>query len=373
MKYTLFAFILLFLFSCESAEDNKLGEEEIPSDEISLSYDKVESAGIETGLLSEIPLSEKIYCKGRLTAKPNNRVKYSSPLEGFVKRIFIQNGKFVKKGALLLSLEHPDFIELQKDYLIAESNLKFLEKEYARQKTLFESKAGKRKEYEKISSEYENAKAEYAALKAHLRMLKFNTDKLNSDNIRSSVNLYAPISGNINEINIALGQHVGTEDVLFEIINNNDFFLELNVFERDVQRIHIGQKLSFNFSMSAGIDSMYVAEIVSVGNYIDPLSKTFTVHALPKKQIEGMRHGIFINAEIHMNDEKLLALPDEAIISEGEKSFIFIVEDDTRYIRTEVQTGIRSDDYTQILNPELKDKTIVLKGANYINAEGEEE
>jgi cobalt-zinc-cadmium efflux system membrane fusion protein len=290
-----------------------------------------------------------------------------------VKRIFIQNGKFVKKGALLLSLEHPDFIELQKDYLIAESNLKFLEKEYARQKTLFESKAGKRKEYEKISSEYENAKAEYAALKAHLRMLKFNTDKLNSDNIRSSVNLYAPISGNINEINIALGQHVGTEDVLFEIINNNDFFLELNVLKEMFKEYTLVKNSVLIFQCQPELTVCMWLKLYQSGIILIPLSKTFTVHALPKKQIEGMRHGIFINAEIHMNDEKLLALPDEAIISEGEKSFIFIVEDDTRYIRTEVQTGIRSDDYTQILNPELKDKTIVLKGANYINAEGEEE
>ena len=95
--------------------------------------------------------------------------------------------------------------------------------------------------------------AEFWSLKAELKFLNLNPEKITAENINGSVYVYAPISGNINELNIAVGQFVSSDDVLFELINNNDFYLELNVFERDIHKIEIGQKVKYSCSVKESI------------------------------------------------------------------------------------------------------------------------
>lgn len=373
MKYFLYVFALFMLFSCKNENDK---ENEVPamlSNRIVLSESKKNMAGIETGKLQSKKISEKIYCKGKILAKPQNRVKYSSPVEGFIKRIYIQNGKKVNRGSLLVTLEHPRYISMQKEFLQIKSSLEFLEQEFERQRILFESNAGKKKDFQKTKAEFEQAKAEYSALRLELKMININPDKLSFDNITSTVNLYSPISGNINEVDISIGQYVNHETVLFEIINNNDFYIELDVFERDVHKIMVGQLLTYDCSIPESKDSIHIAEIISVGNYIDPVTKTFKVHAKPMAYQAGMRHGIYINAQIKLSNTSVNVLPDEAVISKGEDNFIFIIESDSVFIKKPVQIGIQVDGFTEILDKDLFDKTIVLKGANYINAESESE
>lgn len=373
MKHIIYVFILLILFSCEDKKEEVSESSVQVADKIILSAEKIDLAGIVTGKLQSKKISEKIYCKGRIMAKPQNRVKYSAPVEGYIKRIFIQNGKKVNRGSLLITLEHPNFISLQKDFLKVRSNLEYLEQEFERQRVLNESNAGKKKDFQKIKSEYEQAKVEFSAFKLELRMININPDKLNFENIRSTVNLYAPISGNVNEVNISIGQYVNNQNVLFEIINNDDFYIELDVFERDIHKITINQKLTYDCSIPESRDSIHTAEIVSVGNYIDPVTKTFKVHAKPLKFEPGMRHGIFINAQINLSEASVNVVPDEAVIREGENTYIFTFENDSVFIKKLVQTGIQTDGFTEILNDDLSDKLIVLQGANYIKADSESE
>jgi len=373
MKYFYTLLILSFLFSCQKQETNEENEKNPEKNIISFSKEKVKLADIETGKLLTKHISEKIHCKGKIIAKPQNRYKYSAKISGYIKKIHILNGQSIKKGHLLLSLEDPSYIETQKDYLKIKSKTEFLKKEFERQKTLSENNAGTGKIYEKSKTEYEQSLADFEAIKLTLKMININPDKLNTNNIRSIINLYAPIKGNINELNISTGQYVKPEDVLLEIINNEDFLIELNVFEKDIHKIQIGQLLYYDCSISGSKDSMHTAEIISIGNYVDPETKTFKVQAAPKENYNGMRHGIFVNAQINLSENKLKVLPDEAVFFDDGISYAYIAENDTVFYKQEVNTGISENGFTEIKNSELFEKTFIIKGANYIKAEFEKE
>jgi len=159
-----------------------------------------------------------------------------------------------------------------------------------------------------------------------------------------------------------------------QIINNKDFQIELQVFERDIHNITLNQKIDFDCTIPESKKEKPYARIIQIGNRVDPQTKTFKVLAKPEKCYQRMRHGILVNALIHLNDQDLQVLPEQAIISRmGESDFIFLVQSDTIYQKKEVQTGLHDQGFVEIKTQELLGKTVVTKGANYIAAEMESE
>lgn len=368
MKQILFITFLLLLYSCNS--DNIIVEEKKDNpDQISFTRDKTDLAQIKTATIKERPVAEQISCTGRIIAKPQNRAKISLPYAGYVKTINIQEGQFVKKNKVMLTLEHPDFIEAQKLYLQSKSELEMMKKEYERQKTLQNNGAGTGKVYEKAVAEYEQLKIEVQALKLKLNLVNINTDLIEKGTLISSIPVIAPIDGIINELNVSIGQFIQPEEVMMEIIGDKGFQFSLQVFEKDINRVDIGQKVIIDCNMPESLHTSHFGHVTSIGNFVDDMSKTFTVIAEPDEQYPGMRHGIFINSIIHLEEELKPVLPETAIAEDGDKTYVFIATTDTSFIRQYVKTGIGEFGYIIILEPDLKGKNVVVEGANYLKAE----
>jgi cobalt-zinc-cadmium efflux system membrane fusion protein len=205
MKNIIFTVALLIIFSCgnKKVENEKVSE--VKSEKITFTKDQIALAGIETGVLELKPVSAKIMCKGRVEAMPESRAKISVPMSGYISKILVHNGSLVAKGQAILVLQHPDYIELQKKYLQAKSKFEFLEKDYHRQKSLADQNAGTGKIFEKTKSDYEELKIEISALKLQLKMLNINSENLTSENIKSEITVFSPLTGNVNEVWITLG------------------------------------------------------------------------------------------------------------------------------------------------------------------------
>lgn len=360
---------LFFFAACGADETEQAEEENVPGTEISFSRQQVQVAGIETGEIQNKNLSAKIDCKGKIEALPQNRAKISVPKAGYVKQIFVNNGQNVRKGKALLSLQHPAYIDVQKNYLQAKSRLAYIEKEYERQKVLAQNNAGTGKVLEKTKAEYEEMRTELMALKLQLQLLNIEAEKLNVENIRSTITIFAPISGNINEILITTGQYVEPQEMLFEIINNSESNIDLQVFERDIHKIAVGQKVTYECNIPESKDSVHWAEIVDIGNQVDEITKTFRVHAKPKACHTGMRHGIYVNAQILLSGREVPVVPEEALVQEGDEYFLFVAKNDTLFEKHDVETGLREGGFVEIKNRDLAGKKIVIQGANYIIAE----
>lgn len=370
MKKYIFLSLIVFLFSCGESKQN---EDDVidnnPANQLILTNEQIELAGIETGKIEEKEISAKISCKGQIQATPQNRAKVSVPMEGYVKNIYVQNGQIINKGVAIATLQHPSYIELQKNYLQAKSKFDYMKLEYERQKTLFEQNASTSKIFEKTKSDYEELKSEVEAYKLQLQLISINAEKLTSENIRSTITVYAPITGNINQINISVGEFVSPDDVLFEMIGNNEFLLELQVFERDIQDISIGQTVVFTCSNSNSANITHSADIIYIGNFVDEATKTFKVQAKPRECSKEMRHGMYLNAEITLDNKPAFVLPETAIIQEGESYFIF-PENNGVFSKAKIEIGRKDNGLVEIINAEkFLDQNITTIGTNYVYAE----
>ena len=163
-------FICFILFACASkSEKNKDGSmtkaESINSNEVTLSEEQFKSLGIELGSPQMRSISGSIKANGMLDVPPQNLVTISAPLGGFVKNTELLQGMKVKKGQTVVVMEHPDYIQLQEDYLTTKNQLEFLELEYQRQEELAKENVNAAKALQQAKSNYFGVKAKAQGLR----------------------------------------------------------------------------------------------------------------------------------------------------------------------------------------------------------------
>jgi membrane fusion protein, heavy metal efflux system len=151
-------------------------------------------------------------------------------LVGYVKRNPLLVGDAVKKGQALITLENPEYIEIQQEYLEVAEQLKFLKADFERQETLFEEQVTSEKRFLQAESEYRRNLAMFNGLKQKLQMLNINPAAVEQGKITSEITIYAPISGSITAVDVSKGTFVGPQDRIMEIVEKEHMHLELNSF-----------------------------------------------------------------------------------------------------------------------------------------------
>ena len=191
--YVLLAFLLL---GCKEGAE-KQGQdapEAIKEGQVLISKRQFESNNMELGSLKRMAFPEVIRVTGSIDVPPENRVIISAVYGGFVKKISLLEGDPVRKGQVVITLENPEFLQLQQGYLEIREQIPYLKSEYERQQTLFEEKISSEKVFLKARSDYLTAMAQKKSLEAQLTMLGIQPAELDAGGLRSVISMRTPIS-----------------------------------------------------------------------------------------------------------------------------------------------------------------------------------
>lgn len=318
--------LLLFLSACSSTKKEKAKteiEEHHDETSVELTLDQYKVAGIEIGALEVRSLSGTIRVNGKLDVPPQQMMSISVPMGGFLKKTDLLQGSYVRKGQLIATLENQDYIDLQQNYLETESKLEFATSDYQRQRDLQQANANSQKTLQQAKTNFQSLKAQRDALAQKLRMINISPDKIESSGIRSTINLYAPISGYVTEVNANLGKFVSPSEVLFEIVDTQHLHAELTVYEKDVPQLKIGQKVRFTLANETKERS---ATVYLIGREISK-DRTVQVHCHIDREDKEMIPGMFLTAFVESSGRVVPSLPDKAIVNYEGKDFIFLVAD----------------------------------------------
>lgn len=322
----------IILIACNSKPvENKPAE--IPKEElvtfVELTKEQFESVGIQLGKLEKQDLTESIKASGHLEVPPQNKAQVSTFIGAVVKSILVLEGSKVQKGQTLAILEHPDFIKLQEEYITAKSNFSYLEKDYTRQKELSEQNAGTGKIFQKAETDYNTGKARLNSLESQLKMLSVNLNELSKGNITSSIVLKAPISGYIGHINANTGAYAEPNRMLFEIIDNSQIHCDLLIYEKDIFKVKVGQKIHFTITNMPEHQGEHEGkaiegEIFGINKSFENNSKAISVHALIKNENHELIPGMYVSAFIDIGKNKTTVVPNDAVFTTYGKEYIFI-------------------------------------------------
>ena len=391
----------LLLISCGNKENKSQEEEQKVTTEepeptiASLTAEQIKTVAIQYGSMEQKQLMATLKANGALRVPNNNKANVTSFYGGVVKSITVQLGDFVKKGQVIATIANPQFIQLQEEYLSTSSKIIFAEQEVARQKELNEGNAGALKNYQSANAELKAMRTRRASLQQQIQLMGINPNSLNNGNLRSALSVTSPISGTVSNVFSKIGSYVDVSSPVAEIVDNSQLHLDLNVFEKDLPMLKVGQIIHFTLTNNAVNE--YDAKIYSIGTSFENDSKSIPVHATVTGNKSGLIDGMNISAIVSLNNVTTNAVPNDAIVSAEGKDYIFVVTNkqpkvekteegeaakeaetkgkeqeskNTNFEKIEVVKGVSSMGYTAITL--VKDiptnAKIVTKGAFFVNA-----
>ena len=352
---------VLFLISC----GNKKSEEETTNtvtgkNSTTLTDGQIKNAGIQTGKIEQKEISAIMKLNGKIDVPPQNLVSISVPMGGYLKNTKLLEGMFVTKGQVLCVVEDQQYIQLQEDYLLAKAKIGYVKAEFERQKELNQSKASSDKVYQLAQAEYSSLSVMVQSYGEKLKFAGINPNNVSAKSISKSINVYSPISGYISKVNVNTGKYVNPSDILFEIVNPSDIHLALTVFEKDINKLAVGQSLIAYTNTIP--EKKYPCKIILIGKDFSE-NRSTEMHCHFNNYDKILLPGMYMNAEIEVKSQQSNVLPSDAIVSYENKNYVFLAKGNKQFEMKEVTTGNSENGFTEIISNDLNEASIVIKGA----------
>ena len=402
--------VLIFTFSACKNDKQKEGqateakatekaeaphEEETPTI-ATLTEEQIKTVGIQLGVIEQKELTATIRANGLLKVPNNNKANATSLYGGVIKTLNVQIGDYVKKGQVIATIANPQFIQLQEEYLSTASRITFAEQELSRQKELFEGNAGAKKNLQSATAELNSLRTRRASLQQQIQLMGINPGSVSNGNLKSALVVTSPLNGTVSNVFAKIGSYVDVSSPVIEIVDNSSLHLDLNVFEKDLPMLKVGQTIHFRITNNAVED--YNAKIFAIGSSFENESKTIAAHAVVQGNKTGLIDGMNVTAIVSLNNVTTPAVPNDAIVNADGKYYVFVQTDkkaeehheegekegshkeseeehkedksSKNFEKVEVLKGVSDMGYTAVtfVNEIPADAKIVVKGAFFVNA-----
>ncbi|MBC7892969.1 MAG: efflux RND transporter periplasmic adaptor subunit [Sphingobacteriaceae bacterium] len=349
----------------EEGHEHHEGEEE----EVELGQVQYQAAGIQLGGVKHRALAGVLTVNGVLAMPPQQRVSVTFSYGGIVRSTPVQSGQWVNKGQVVATLENPEFVTLQQDFLDAHSQLSFLEKDYQRQRELSQENVGALKNFQRASADLGSLKARVAGLSQKLALLNLTPATVEKGIVRI-ISVRAMASGYVTDVNINVGKAIQPNEVLFELADTRFLQAELSVFEKDLARLAVGQRVRLRLAHQP---REHMATVLLIGREISPERSVKVLCRLTQPD-RDLLPGAYLSAQIEAGATPVPSLPEAAVVQAADKQYVFVAEKphqegkETHYAfkRVEVKTGIVQNAYVEVTLPgnfDLSAKNVVVNGA----------
>ncbi|WP_418637913.1 efflux RND transporter periplasmic adaptor subunit [Winogradskyella sp.] len=361
---------ILALASCNTKEKTEAAntaetETTEDTDIITITENQFSAGNMEVGKMTTQPFNTIVKASGMFAVPPENQADVSAYFAGYVKNISLLPGDAVKKGQTLFTIENPEYVQAQQDFLEAKGRLNYLKSDYERQKELIADNVTSKKNFLKAESEYTVTLAQYQSLKKKLSLMNINANTLTGENIRSVISVPSPLTGYATTINATKGVYLNPSDVAITVTNTDDLHIELKIFEKDLPMVKMGQPI--NVRLQNDMNKVYQGKVHLVNKAINTQDRTVDIHGDLVNEAEAklFAPGMYIEGEILTTTSEHLALPVEAVANIDNDYFALVKENGTTFKRVLVKVGATNNGFIQILNSDdFKPETEFLtKGA----------
>ncbi|MBX9687468.1 MAG: efflux RND transporter periplasmic adaptor subunit [Candidatus Obscuribacterales bacterium] len=390
-KFTLLSGLLvgmLFLSACgqspekESSEAPKTEEKAATklSDIVTLSAEAAAGAGIKSALVESKAEAGEIQTTGEIKADEGRVFHINSIVSGRVVKDSAALGQLIKEGQVLAVVQNLEVSKVYGDFIHqshqnevtlkeAQERLDLYKKTLERSKKLFDEGIGAQKDVLAAQNQVNLTEIELKGLQEHALHIRSEAEAMlsaygvkitdtDSHAIETGSPLKAPRSGVIIQKNITLGDVVTADQPLYVVADLSKVWLDVAVYDKDLDSISVGEKVSFKSDSLAG--RVFEGEI----SYIPPSAnnmRTFTARAVFPNPGLVLKPGMFGRAVIvRSRSNRHPYLPDSAIQKFGNETFVFCDLGDNKYRKRVVQLGSRlGDGYSAASGVESGERVVV--------------
>ena len=353
--------------------------EEVDFDHIPLTAKQVSTVDLKMGEAVEREMDATIEAKGSLVLRAQAMGDVASLMGGIVKSIFVKEGQLVHRGQIVASVENTDVVSLQREYYSAAKECELAKADLERQLLLSKQGAGVKRTLQQTRKDYQVAHANLLGIGRQLAQMGISTSAVAKGKFTTAFPLRAPISGVVSQLTASLGSYADMQTPLMKIRNTQAVECDLNVFEKDLAKVKVGNRVTLSLTNQPGVKLS--GTVYGMNQYFNDGSKSVAVHikmddsSLKTSRINHIKlfDGMYVSGQIATGSQRCLALPSEAIVSTDGKQYVFALNGEPKkgeysFSRHEVSTGVTCGGFTEVkLCDHLKaGKKIVTDNAFYL-------
>lgn len=352
---TVITFVGFSFLSQSKAEtsESENQEEEIDFQNIPLSEKQVKAVDLKMGEAQEREMDAMLHVNGSLVLRAQDMGNVSSLMGGIVKNVYVKEGQMVSRGQVVATIENTDVVTLQREYYTAYKESEMARLELDRQKTLASAGAGIKKTLQMSEKNYKVAQANLLGIGRQLQQMGISTKEVAKGKFTTVFPLRAPISGTVSDMQASLGSYADMQTPLMKIRNNHAVECDLNVFEKDIAQVKVGDQVLVSLTNQPGVNVS--GRVYGMNQYLNKGTKSVAVHVkLDAKRGAKLFEGMYVSGQIATGRQLCMTLPDKAIVSADGKQYVFALNQQHSkggtysFSRHEVTTGVSNNGYTEV-------------------------
>ncbi len=334
----------------EAHEDDH--EEEVDFDHIPLSQKQVKAVDLRMGEATQREMDAMIPATGQLVLRAQNMGEVSALMGGVVKNIYVKEGQVVSRGQVVATVENTDVVSLQREYYSAAKECELAKADMDRQKLLSQNGAGVKKNLQQAMKDYQVAHANMIGIGRQLAQMGISTAAVAKGRFTTAFPLRAPIAGVVSQITASLGSYADMQTPLMKIRNNRAVECDLNIFEKDLNKVKTGNRVLLSLTNQPGVK--LTGHVYGMNQYFNDVTKSVAVHVkLDATRGAQLFDGMYVSGQIATGAQQCVALPSKAIVTTDGKQYIFALngapsKGQYSFSRHEVTTGVTDNGYTEV-------------------------
>lgn len=295
-----------------------------PPGELWLTPEQNRLAQITVEPVAEQPVGGVIQTVGRLTFDDRRVSHIFSPVNGRVTRLMVDPGQRVRAGQTLALIDAPDLGTALSDARKAQAAYAAAEREYARQKELFEAHAGARRDLEAAEAAFQTALAERDRAEQRAASLYAPDAK----GVSQGFQLKAPIAGEVIARAANPGVEVqgqyggGTAVELFTIGELDELWVLADLYEADLFRVRVGSPVTV--AMAGAPGQPVRTRVAWVASVLDPATRTAKLRCTLPNPGRRFKPEMFAQVSVAVEPGRALAIPRDAVARIGSQVFAFV-------------------------------------------------
>ena len=279
------------------------------------------------------PVRRTLDAPATVEADPARMARIAPPLAGRVVQLLVRFGDTVSAGQALLTLDAPELVAAQTEYLRARSALAQCERTLARQRDLADHGVGAVREVEAASTDRDLARSEVERATLRLRMLGADPA-----GVGRPLTVRSPIAGRVVEFAVAPGEYRNDPAApMMTVADLSTVWVTADVAEKDVRRVQPGEEVTAVFAAWPGMIER--GAVLFVGDLLEPATRTVKVRVALDNRARRLRPGMFATVTFTERAAPEVVVPTRAIVLIDDASQVFVETAPWTFARRTVTPG----------------------------------
>src|SRR5438270_7920818 len=313
--------------------------------------------------------------------QPYQQINVYSRVDGYIAKIHVDKGDFVKANQLLVEIDHTDDVHAvnrakanlaaaRADVIRQEANIRNAKVTLERTRMLIKDQFISQQDVDNAQATYDVAIAQIESLRAQVHQMEVALQQAETNLTYSYIR--APFAGSISVRTLDAGAFVSGSPGSTSTLSRGILVMQdittvrvlVDVVEKDVSLVKIGQPAELRADAYPG--RVFSGKVTRVVQALNPSTRTMTVEVDIPNPDRALKGGMYARVELLVGIHRdALQIPIDAVTRLETDQYVYVVQDG-KARKVPVALGIQSDGLIEVVTGLTGAETVIVSGKDLV-------